>query len=195
MHSRRCPATHATVETNQVPLGGAGNILPLVRELVFIVNVSSGGRRGASLLARLQQTFAPDRVHPFAVSHLDAIVARATDDGSAVIACGGDGTVAAVLASAHRCARADREAPVGIIPLGTGNDLARTLGWFTAGPLILASLRSAPVRRLDRWTFSGGDGSRAWFNYCSFGYDARVAQRFHAVRDHHPYLFRATMLN
>jgi diacylglycerol kinase (ATP) len=163
-----------------------------VRELVFIVNAASGGRRGRWLLEHLRTMFGVERVHPFDGGSLDGVIADCAARGRAAVACGGDGTVAAILSASHR---QGNEVPIGIVPLGTGNDLARTLGWFTAGDLVLSSLRTATVRRIDRWLWSGAGRERAWFNYCSIGFDARVAQRFHAMRRQHSYLFRAALLN
>ena len=46
--------------------------------------------------------------------------------------------------------------PVGVLPLGTGNDLARHLGWgpgFTGGDIceLLRRVAAAHVTLLDRW--------------------------------------------
>ncbi|MBA2482096.1 MAG: hypothetical protein H0V44_15650 [Planctomycetes bacterium] len=166
-----------------------------MRELVFIVNVSSGGRRGAWLLDHLRRMLGPQRVHAFAECDLASVIADCRAHSYAAVACGGDGTVAAVLSASQRGAATGAEVPIGIVPLGTGNDLARTLGWSGAGDLVLASLRTASVKRIDRWVWSSPAGELAWYNYCSLGYDARVAQRFHAMRRHHPYLFRAPIVN
>jgi YegS/Rv2252/BmrU family lipid kinase len=43
-----------------------------------------------------------------------------------VVVCGGDGSVHTVVEALHRAGALDR--PVGLIPLGTGNDLARAIG-------------------------------------------------------------------
>eukprot|EP00928_Gymnodinium_smaydae_P024635 TRINITY_DN19876_c0_g2_i1.p1 TRINITY_DN19876_c0_g2~~TRINITY_DN19876_c0_g2_i1.p1 ORF type:complete len:585 (+),score=69.87 TRINITY_DN19876_c0_g2_i1:129-1757(+) len=52
------------------------------------------------------------------------------------LVCGGDGTVTWVLQEVEACKRAHpnlfegtEEPPIGIVPAGTGNDLARSLGW------------------------------------------------------------------
>jgi diacylglycerol kinase (ATP) len=54
-----------------------------------------------------------------------AAVAAARGDVSAIVVVGGDGTVNRVV---HAVAGLERCPPLGLIPLGTGNDLARALG-------------------------------------------------------------------
>ncbi len=77
--------------------------------------------------------------------------------GVRLLACGGDGTVGWVL-SVLDAAAADVSPPppVGVLPLGTGNDLSRSLGWgggYTDEPIskILMSLQAAEIINMDRW--------------------------------------------
>lgn len=162
-----------------------------MRELVFVVNSASGGRRGVALLARLRERYGAGRAEAFDPARLDALIGRCRGEGAAAVACGGDGTVAAVLDAAHR---AGGDVPVGVLPLGTGNDLARALGWAASGQCDPEPLRTAPERRIDRWRLRG-PVDRPWFNYLSIGYDARIASRFHTLRRHHPSLFLTPLMN
>lgn len=54
-----------------------------------------------------------------------------------VMVAGGDGTVGWVLGSLGQLYGESREPilPIGIIPLGTGNDLSRSFGWGGSFPL------------------------------------------------------------
>lgn len=157
---------------------------------VFVVNPASGGRQGARLDARLRA--GGELVHDLRQGGLERVVGAASGP---LVACGGDGTVAAVLDLVHR---SGRDLPVAVIPLGTGNDLARHLGWPAVLPQpgqLQAWLAQAPECRLDRWILEGPGCHRAWFNYWSLGDDAAAASRFHGLRRSDPWLARGRMIN
>ena len=171
-----------------------------MRSLVFVINPASGGRRGTWLMARLRERFAADRVLP--IHDIDLVaLARSLDPSTcALVACGGDGTAASVLDAAWQ-ADPDLPLPVGVLPLGTGNDLARSLGWH--GTEIspssidhdLHALQVAEARVLDRWHLAGPGFTSTFYNYVSLGADARIAKRFHALRLAHGAFFRSAKIN
>jgi diacylglycerol kinase (ATP) len=74
-----------------------------------------------------------------------------------ILACGGDGTVGWVLSALDESQMQYMDfVSVGVIPLGTGNDMARFLGWGigyrgeSLAPTI-QSLANSETRLLDRW--------------------------------------------
>lgn len=166
-----------------------------MRSLLFAINPLSGGQQGAWLRRQLAHRYPADRIHDLPGCDLRGLCERAMAEGAAVVACGGDGTVAAALDASWRSDGAI-PAPIGALPLGTGNDLARILGWGGAAPDasgldgLLVRLQNARTAAHDRWIVEGPGGRLAWFNYLSLGVDARIARRFHRLRRHHPWLFR-----
>jgi diacylglycerol kinase (ATP) len=175
-----------------------------LQELTFVVNPASGGRRGRWLLARLHASVSGARVVELPGTDLARLADQARDAGAALVACGGDGTAAALLEAAwqsHRRKPVAAPPAVGVIPLGTGNDLARSLGWAGAAPSearlagLIAGLGAAVPRPLDRWLLQGPGWQRSWFNYWSTGIDARIAGRFHRFRLRHPLICRHRLVN
>ena len=74
-------------------------------------------------------------------------VRRALRQGTdRIYAAGGDGTISAGVAALMD---AKRRIPLGVIPLGTGNDFARTLAIPLEPADAIACLDQAPLRRLD----------------------------------------------
>jgi len=77
-----------------------------------------------------------------------------------IVVAGGDGTVGWMLGCLSDLYKMKREPvpPTGIIPLGTGNDLARSFGWGGSFPFgwrsavkrYLSKAATGPVCRLDR---------------------------------------------
>lgn len=119
------------------------------------------------------------------------------------MACGGDGTVGWVLSILDQIGAYPAPA-VGVLPLGTGNDLARALGWgggYKDEPIgkILTSIGDSETTLLDRWQLKverncdakndddGGKGKEnlplnVVNNYFSLGVDAHIALEFHEAR-------------
>lgn len=78
-------------------------------------------------------------------------------DNFRILVCGGDGSVGWVLSEIDKL-NLNKQCQLGVLPLGTGNDLARVLGWGgsydddTQLPQILEKLERASTKMLDRWS-------------------------------------------
>jgi diacylglycerol kinase (ATP) len=92
-------------------------------------------------------------------------------DVSLVIAWGGDGTINEIAS-----ALVSTDIPLGIVPAGSGNGLARDLG-LPADPVRALRIAAGTVeRRIDAGSFNG----ELFFNVAGIGLDARIAERFAA---------------
>ena len=85
-----------------------------------------------------------------------------------------------------------RMPPVGVLPLGTGNDLSRSLDWGpgytdTCLKKILNQIERANVEHMDRWHIETSDPVvelplNVMNNYFSIGVDAKTSLKFHSER-------------
>jgi diacylglycerol kinase family enzyme len=114
--------------------------------VLVITNAAAGGSAGVEpALAVLRAAGNVEVVATETPADCDAAVARLGD--RRVVVCGGDGSVHAVVAALHRSGALDR--PVGLVPLGTGNDLARALGLPLDPAAAARVVLSGRPRRLD----------------------------------------------
>lgn len=100
---------------------------------------------------------------------------KAVAEGAdAVIAAGGDGTVNLALQAV-----AGTDTPLGIIPLGTGNDNAELIGVADGGiEGAIDVIADFHVRTLDAARVKTADGVEAWFmGVMSSGFDSAVTER------------------
>jgi len=95
---------------------------------------------------------------------------------------------------------------VAVIPLGTGNDLARTLGWGGGYDKedvasVLSAVMQGEFVTLDRWNLSvtspaNPEPMRKFMNnYYSIGLDALIALDFHNQREANPEAFKNGTVN
>jgi len=85
-----------------------------------------------------------------------------------VIVGGGDGTLNAAIE-----AMVDTQLPLGILPLGTANDLARTLGIPNSLPEACKIIASGNLRRIDL----GWVNDKYFFNVASLGLSVNITQQ------------------
>uniref|UniRef100_A0A1I8MNK8 Diacylglycerol kinase n=1 Tax=Musca domestica TaxID=7370 RepID=A0A1I8MNK8_MUSDO len=134
---------------------------PDINPLLVFVNVKSGGCQGLELISNFRKL-----LNPFQVFNLEnggplpGLYVFRHIPHYKILVCGGDGTVGWVLQCLDNVGQ-DSECsspPCAILPLGTGNDLARVLCWgsgYTGDQDPLSYLREvieAEDIRLDRWT-------------------------------------------
>jgi diacylglycerol kinase (ATP) len=156
--------------------------------LAVLTNPTAGrGRYGDVLdevLERLRAAGRPVQVLTPATADQVPGTCRAALDGGAgaLVAVGGDGTVHLALQ-----ALAGTGVPFGIVPAGTGNDIAANFG-LPAQPVAAATAAAEALRTGHSRTFDLGraelaDGTVRWFaGVLGAGFDAIVNERANAMR-------------
>jgi diacylglycerol kinase (ATP) len=130
-------------------------------------NARRGGEPLEPVLARLQAGGLGVTVEPFSVlPELARDIVRLRETADCIIICGGDGTV-----SSGAVAVMESGLPMGILPMGTANDLARTLGIPMDLEEAADVIAAGPTRRIDLGTVNG----HAFFNVASIGLSSDLA--------------------
>ena len=98
------------------------------RAVRAVVNAAAGRACADAIKKVLVEVGAVAPVELVATSGLDDLrEALLTAGGRRLLVMGGDGSIHAALQELHRAGAAREVGPLGIVPLGTGNDLARSL--------------------------------------------------------------------
>jgi diacylglycerol kinase (ATP) len=144
-----------------------------VSGIVIIANPNAGGGRHLDEVERhvagdarftLRATEGPGDARRLARE-------AAAEGADVVAAAGGDGTIHEVVAG---LAEADYAAALGVIPLGTGNDLARSLAIPTDTGPALALLERGRRRTLDLIRMSTDEGEQLCVNAAAGGFSGQV---------------------
>uniref|UniRef100_A0A8C2XFI3 Diacylglycerol kinase n=1 Tax=Cyclopterus lumpus TaxID=8103 RepID=A0A8C2XFI3_CYCLU len=190
---------------------------PLMKPLLVFVNPKSGGNQGNKILQSFMWYLNPRQVFDLSQGGpKEGLELYRKVHNLRIMACGGDGTVGWILSCLDELA-INPQPPVAVLPLGTGNDLARTLNWgggYTDEPLskILSHVEDGTVVQLDRWNLqvdpnhSAGvepdeqqtdkvKGLNVFNNYFSLGFDAHVTLEFHESREANPEKFNSRFRN
>jgi diacylglycerol kinase (ATP) len=138
----------------------------------LLVNPTAGRGRGARARALWESIRPPGEaeiVSTRSPEHLTEEARRAVADGvERLIVVGGDGTIHRVLEPLS-----GRDTALGIVPVGTGNDLARALGLIGSTVDCLGRALHAPIHRIDLGEIDG----RPFAGVAGIGYVDAVADR------------------
>lgn len=212
-----CSKCHIAVHTQCMKLSKCNPILgnlyyygaaspENVTPLICFVNSKSGGQKGLTIMRRLSRLLNRSQVFDILDGGPQVGLEKYKNTPNLrILVCGGDGTVCWVLSVLDKMT-VGTYPPIAVLPLGTGNDLARTLNWgpgYNNEPMepILLKVERAGIQPMDRWRICYSEGEEAerkefiMNNYFSIGVDAAVALNFHQKREEKPHLFQSRTIN
>ncbi|KNC78490.1 hypothetical protein SARC_09083 [Sphaeroforma arctica JP610] len=188
--------------------------------LLVLINPGSGGQQGEGIIDQLSYMLNPRQVFDVMAHGGPGKALQQFYDvpGLRLLVAGGDGTVGWVMSEIDKLNWQDAEGPpIAILPLGTGNDLARCYGWgagYTGGRLssIARKILASRSGLLDRWSITvkklrklerSDRETEACDplplsiinNYFSIGVDASIAVKFHQMRQSNPGKFSSRSRN
>lgn len=141
----------------------------------FIINPVSGGRKNrnieSQILSGLDQTkFSPEISYTKAIGHATELCIDAlSKEINFIVAVGGDGTINEIAK-----VMVGTKAVLGIMPVGSGNGLARHLGIPLHVKGALQIINKSKVKRID----TGMVDDTPFISIAGVGYDALVAKEF-----------------
>jgi diacylglycerol kinase (ATP) len=143
---------------------------PSRRRALLLINPKA--RRGTMALDDIRERFTAGgvdvTVEPFsALPELARDIVRLREQADCIVICGGDGTV-----SSGAMAVMESGLPMGILPMGTANDLARTLGL----PMDIMEAVDIIIGGYERRIDLGSVNGHAFFNVASIGLSSDLAK-------------------
>ena len=145
--------------------------------ILVLLNPNAGGGRALRLEPDIRARIRTD--HPGvrmvvteSIQAAHALIGD-TEPDARIVLIGGDGTVNRMLPALLGCER-----ELAIVPLGSGNDIARALGLFKlTWQQALAHAMTAPVSRMDVGQVEFDDRTVPFLACCTSGFDSAVALR------------------
>jgi YegS/Rv2252/BmrU family lipid kinase len=156
--------------------------------LTLLVNPSSAGGKSLKLLPRVEAALDAHRAvfrveRTRSLEHGAELALRAVELGEIPVVVSGDGLLGAVGG-----AMAGSDAPLGLIPAGRGNDLARALAIPNEPEEAVAVLLAGKSRRID----VGEANGKRFLGIASVGFDSecnRIANETHWLRGNLVYAY------
>jgi len=186
---------------------------PTFHPLIVVANNKSGNSDAASVLSSFRRHLNPAQVVDLDESRMEEALEwchLTSPTQCYVLACGGDGTIGWVLNTIEKMKLATPPA-IAIFPLGTGNDLARALGYGSGSDssedvsLVMQRIEKAKQIHMDRWKVEVCPRRHLRIrlprttilmnNYLSIGVDALVTYNFHKARESPFYLISSRIIN
>ncbi|OAF68875.1 hypothetical protein A3Q56_03404 [Intoshia linei] len=207
------------------------NLLPIINEkmipddvvpLLVLINVKSGGQQGQDLIKFFRRVLNPHQIFDLMNGGpLPAFYAFRNVPKYRVFVCGGDGSIGWALRCLDNVGQdaVCSSPPIAILPLGTGNDMARVMNWGSGYSesddlyQILSDVKNSSEADLDRWTvmlqphqkqndktsYMDDTSDRnlvvVMNSYCGIGIDAEFSLSFHKAREQNPDKFNSRLRN
>ncbi len=150
------------------------------RRAVVIYNPTAGRRRlrrFESVLQRLRAQGVDIVLQPTEARGDAERLARDAQAVDLLVVAGGDGTINEAINGLMAAAAAGREVPpLGLVPLGTVNVLAREIGLATDAAAIVAALLGPRELAFHPGRLRSGDGVRHFVTMAGIGFDADVVR-------------------
>ena len=180
-------------------------------KLLLFINRLSGGGFGSKLIQLVESrddVFViqlPEEINKFKTLGYETL----HNHDLKVVVCGGDGTInwiSSVLGDYYGLENDTFRPPLAVIPVGTGNDMSRMLGWGTKYDVFDLTNIDKTLDKIkkkekyvdaDMWEVSINEMSNTkdaiqnytMMNYFSIGVDASIANDFASFRKEFPELF------
>lgn len=167
-----------------------------MKKLLFLINPLSGKTEGQKIEGKLipiLKNHLPSKEYDIVATEPDMLnqLSHIRTDYEKVVAAGGDGTIANII---QVMVSLGWKQKIGIIPLGTGNDLARSLGLLKTSysdglESLIKIILKGKTKQLDILEVNN------WYtciNYFGVGSDAGILRDFEGIRKDvsNQYLFR-----
>jgi|ERR1051326_8194571 len=141
--------------------------------ICVILNPIAGAVKNVDAVRERFDALKPERFHTTEKPGDAEKFASEASDFDLIVSAGGDGTLNEVV---NGIARAGCNAPLAVVPLGTGNDFARTLGAPNSPDAVIEQIRERKTRAIDLVRVTS-DQVRYFANVSSGGFSGVVDEK------------------